>query len=390
MISMRNPEEKTLAPRIRFSGFNDAWEQRRLGDVTEVFDGTHQTPTYTDGGVMFVSVEDIATLRSDKYISRDAFEKDFKVHPEKGDTLMTRIGDIGTANVVNSDDDLAFYVSLALLKPREIDSIYLVYCLSSPFARNELYKRTLHIAFPKKINKNEIEKSLIPYPISNAEQRKIGALFSRLDNLIALHQRKCDGLKMVKKSLLEKMFPREGETTPELRFSGFTDAWEQRRISDLFKITRGHVLATDETCEQQTKETPFPVFSSQTKNEGLMGYYKEYLYQDAITWTTDGANAGTVNFRPGRFYCTNVCGVLLSGSVKADKMIAEALGMIAKSYVSYVGNPKLMNNVVAEITISIPHEVEERQKVSALIKTLDNLIALHQRKLDRNCSVSPS
>ena len=121
-----------------------------------------------------------------------------------------------------------------------------------------------------------------------------------------------------------------------------------------------------------------------------MGYYKEYLYQDAITWTTDGANAGTVNFRPGRFYCTNVCGVLLSGSVKADKMIAEALGMIAKSYVSYVGNPKLMNNVVAEITISIPHEVEERQKVSALIKTLDNLIALHQRKLDRNCSVSPS
>ena len=169
-----------------------AWEQRRLGDVTEVFDGTHQTPTYTDGGVMFVSVEDIATLRSDKYISRDACEKDFKVHPEKGDTLMTRIGDIGTANVVNSDDDLAFYVSLALLKPREIDSIYLVYCLSSPFARNELYKRTLHIAFPKKINKNEIEKSLIPYPISNAEQRKIGALFSRLDNLIALHQRKLD------------------------------------------------------------------------------------------------------------------------------------------------------------------------------------------------------
>ncbi len=200
------PREGETTPELRFSGFTDAWEQRRLGDVTEVFDGTHQTPTYTDGGVMFVSVEDIATLRSDKYISRDAFEKDFKVHPEKGDTLMTRIGDIGTANVVNSDDDLAFYVSLALLKPREIDSIYLVYCLSSPFARNELYKRTLHIAFPKKINKNEIEKSLIPYPISNAEQRKIGALFSRLDNLIALHQRKLDLLKNVKKSLLEGMF----------------------------------------------------------------------------------------------------------------------------------------------------------------------------------------
>ena len=82
----------------------------------------------------------------------------------------------------------------------------------------------------------------ISSPLSSEEQHKIGALFSCLDNLIALHQRKCDGLKMVKKSLLEKMFPREGETTPELRFSGFTDAWEQRRLGDIADVNPSSTL----------------------------------------------------------------------------------------------------------------------------------------------------
>ena len=110
-----------------------------------------------------------------------------------------------------------------------------------------------------------------------------------------------------------------------------------------------------------------------------MGYYKDYLYEDAITWTTDGANAGTVNYRAGKFYCTNVCGVLLSNEVKANQMIAEALNSVAKGYVSYVGNPKLMNNVMADIVIQIPTQAEEREQLSSFFAKLDNLITLHQR-----------
>ena len=112
-----------------------------------------------------------------------------------------------------------------------------------------------------------------------------------------------------------------------------------------------------------------------------MGYYKEYLYEDSITWTTDGANAGTVNFRKGKFYCTNVCGVLLSNIATPNKMIAEALNKIAKRYVSYVGNPKLMNNVMAEIEVSLPLDIIEQNKISAIFSGLDKLITLHQRKL---------
>ena len=170
--------------------------------------------------------------------------------------------------------------------------------------------------------------------------------------------------------------------TPKIRFKGFADDWEQRKVSELFRVTRGYVLAATQTNTTKTDEKPYPVYSSQTKDKGLMGYYKDYLYEDAITWTTDGANAGTVNYRAGKFYCTNVCGVLLSNEVKANQMIAEALNNVAKGYVSYVGNPKLMNNVMADIVIQIPTQAEEREMLSSLFASLDYLITLHQRKRD--------
>ena len=150
----------------------------------------------------------------------------------------------------------------------------------------------------------------------------------------------------------------------------------------MFKITRGSVLPVTETSEKITNETPYPVYSSQTKDNGLMGYYGKYLYENAITWTTDGANAGTVNYRAGKFYCTNVCGVLLSEKIEASKAIAEILNSVAKKYVSYVGNPKLMNNVMAEIQIAMPPTKEERDKISSYFESLDNLITSQQQEID--------
>ena len=184
----------------------------------------------------------------------------------------------------------------------------------------------------------------------------------------------------------------DNKKIPEIRFAGFTDpweqrkvaAWEQRKVAEMFKITRGYVLAAPLTDENPSDAKPYPVYSSQTKDNGLMGYYKDYLYEDAITWTTDGANAGTVNYRSGKFYCTNVCGVLLADKVTPNQMIAEALNNVAKGHVSYVGNPKLMNNVMAEITtISLPTSEKEREAISAFFDQIDNLITLHQRKYEK-------
>ena len=214
------------------------------------------------------------------------------------------------------------------------------------------------------------------------EQQQIGWYFSNLDHLITLHQRKCDETKKLKKCMLQKMFPKEGEKVPEIRFSGFTGDWEQRKVSEMFKVTRGYVLPATDTSQEMTDEMPYPVYSSQTKDNGLMGYYSDYLYEDAITWTTDGANAGTVNFRDGKFYCTNVCGVLLSDKIETSKVIAEALNNVAKRYVSYVGNPKLMNNVMADIQIAVPISKRERDQISSYFSYLDHLITLHQKKCD--------
>lgn len=140
------------------------------------------------------------------------------------------------------------------------------------------------------------------------------------------------------------------------------------------------MLAANITDGNKSGDNPYPVYSSQTKDNGLMGYYKDYLYENAITWTTDGANAGTVNYRDEKFYCTNVCGVLLGDKVTPNQMLAEAINNVAKSYVSYVGNPKLMNNVMAEICIWLPSEDTERKAISSFVYSLDYLITLHQSK----------
>ena len=170
---------------------------------------------------------------------------------------------------------------------------------------------------------------------------------------------------------------------PKLRFKGFKDDWEQRKVSEIFKITRGYVLAATETADIKDDKNCYPVYSSQTKNEGLMGFYSEYLYENAITWTTDGANAGTVRYRSGKFYCTNVCGVLLSEEGYANKAVSEALNSVAWKYVSHVGNPKMMNNVMADIEIVIPKLVKEQETISRYFDEIDDLITLHQRKLEK-------
>ena len=190
MLQKMFPQNGQKVPEIRFSGFTGDWEQRKLGELVGIYDGVHQTPDYQDSGIMFLSVENIATLKSEKYISEEAFERDYKVYPEKGDILMTRIGDVGTTNVVETAEKVAFYVSLALLKPNGIDSYFLSNAMKTNAFQKGLRERTLVTAIPQKINKDEIGKINIFITNNDEEQKKIGAYFSNLDHLITLHHRK--------------------------------------------------------------------------------------------------------------------------------------------------------------------------------------------------------
>ena len=238
--------EHKAVPNIRFKGFEDKWKDTIIGKLVKVYDGVHQTPKYKNNGVPFVSVENISNLYTNKFISKSDFENNFKnSKPTSGDLLMTRIGDVGTVNLVKNDNDLAYYVSLALLKPKikdrkkYINSYFLMYLIESPRTKKELWKRTLHIAFPKKINKNEISKVNLCICLNWKEQQKIGNFFAKLDKLFDLQQQKIDKLELLKKALLQKLFPKHDAKIPELRFKGFEDDWQEKKLSHIVDIIMG-------------------------------------------------------------------------------------------------------------------------------------------------------
>ena len=287
--------------------------------------------------------------------------------------------------LIDNPENKPFIAGLHIIygKPRgkELSKYYKQY-LTRPEYIKKQFKKLASGFKVYGLNRNTITGIKCAYPKFTAEQEKIAEILMKWDKAIELYNQQIEKLTLLKSSCIKKMFPQKGEKVTEWRFKGFSNAWEQRKVSELFRVTRGYVLAATQTETTKTDEKPYPVYSSQTKDKGLMGYYKDYLYEDAITWTTDGANAGTVNYRAGKFYCTNVCGVLLSNEVKANQMIAEALNSVAKGYVSYVGNPKLMNNVMADIVIQIPTQAEEREQLSSFFAKLDNLITLHQRKVE--------
>ena len=377
---------KSRVPQIRFKGFSGEWEDKILDKISSsIFDGTHQTPTYTDSGIPFFSVENLISKSKNKYISnKDYIEATQKNKPEKNDILITRIGNIGFSKVVIWDYDFSIYVTLAVVKQSKMfNSFYLNYYIQSSKYQAELVRKSLLSAVPCKINMNELRSTNIFLPKSITEQTKIGNYFQNLDKLIEQKEKRQQKLKQFKKAMLDKMFPKNGANTPEIRFKGFSGEWEEKEINELFTVTRGNVLATTEISNKKSEEMPYPVYSSQTKNHGLLGFYKKYLFENAITWTTDGANAGTVKYRDGKFYSTNVNGVLLSTEGYANQAIAEILNCIAWKHVSYVGNPKLMNNVMSKIKISVPSSIQEQNYISDILIMQDKLIDLHQKEIKK-------
>ena len=380
------------SPQLRFEGFTDDWEQRKLESLCEVFtDGDWiEAKDQSNSGVRLIQTGNIGITEyldkenNKKWISEETLKRLRCEEVYPGDILISRLPDpAGRACILpNLGIRMITAVDCTIIRTsKEYDSKYLVQYLSTP-TYFKIVNSFLGGGTRQRISRKNLSKIDIPVPHIFAEQQKIGEYFSNLDHLITLHQHKLDLLKEQKKGFLQKMFPKNGAKVPELRFAGFTDAWEERKIKDIFKITRGQVLAATETSEEKSDISPFPVYSSQTKNNGLMGYYKDYLFDTAITWTTDGANAGTVSYRSGKFYSTNVNGVLISDKGYTNKAISEILNLEAWKWVSHVGNPKLMNNVMGDISIMIPSSFEEQDRLSDFLNQLDDTIALHQRKLD--------
>ena len=232
---MKEKRNKTgNVPNLRFKGFAEEWEVKKLGEVVKIYDGTHQTPNYVANGIPFYSVEHVTAnqFENTRYISKDIFEKENeRVKLEKGDILMTRIGSIGVAKYINWDVKASFYVSLALIKQsHRINNEYLFHYINSNFFQSELWKRTIHVAFPQKINLGEIGMCHLKHPLSD-EQQKIASFLTLIDERIQTQSKIIQRLETLMQGLREKLF------TQKLRFKDsngkqFPD-WKERVLSEV-------------------------------------------------------------------------------------------------------------------------------------------------------------
>ncbi|MBG3691657.1 restriction endonuclease subunit S [Staphylococcus aureus] len=374
---MSNTQKKNV-PELRFPGFEGEWEEKKLGEVAKIYDGTHQTPKYTNEGIKFLSVENIKTLNSSKYISEEAFEKEFKIRPEFGDILMTRIGDIGTPNIVSSNEKFAYYVSLALLKTKNLNSYFLKNLILSPSIQNELWRKTLHVAFPKKINKNEIGKIKINYP-KKQEQQKIGQFFSKLDRQIELEEQKLELLQQQKKGYMQKIF------SQELRFKDENGndypEWEERRFADIFKF---HNKLRKPIKENLRVKGSYPYYGA----TGIIDYVDDFIFDgNYLLIGEDGANiitrsAPLVYLVNGKFWVNNHAHILspLNGNIQYLYQVAELVNY--EKYNTGTAQPKLNIQNLKIISVVISTNLEEQQKIGSFLSKLDRQIDLEEQKLE--------
>lgn len=318
-----------------------------MGDLVGIYDGVHQTPEYQDSGIMFLSVENIATLKSEKYISKEAFERDYKVYPEKGDILMTRIGDVGTTNVVETAKKVAFYVSLALLKPNGINSYFLSNAMKTNAFQKGLRERTLVTAIPQKINKDEIGKIDIFITNNDVEQQKIGAYFSTLDHLITLHQGKY--LQEKKTSL----------------------TWEQRKLSDVVDS----VDTGKSKFDKEGSSGEYPILGSTS----VIGYDDEYDYEgDFILSARVGANAGSLYRHAGKVKISDNT-VFIQASQNIEFLYQLLIRFDIKRLSFGTGQPLVKASELKRLELMMPTDMEEQIRIGVYFKNLDHLITLHRR-----------
>ena len=381
-------------PNIRFKGFTDDWEQRKLIEVCDYVDYRGKTPTKTKEGIFLVTAKNVKDgfidyETSKEYISDDAYEEVMhRGKPEVGDVLITTEAPCGNVAQVNNAN-----IALAqrIIKYRGhigvVDNTYLKYYLLFPEFQKTLNAKSSG-GTVQGIKGSVLHQQKIKYP-SYEEQKKIGQHMNNLDNLITLHQRKYDQLLNIKKSMLEKMFPKNGKKAPEIRFVGFTDDWEQRKFGD---------IGTVAMCKR--------IFKEQTSSEGDVPFYKigtfggepdafidrelfkeykskfSYPNKGDILLSASGTIGRTIEYTGNDEYFQDSNIVWLKHGDGIDNAFLEVLYSDVDWSCEGSTIKRLYNDNFLKTKFMMP-KIEEQQKIGVYFKNLDHLITLHQRKLEK-------
>ncbi|MFK2274515.1 MULTISPECIES: restriction endonuclease subunit S [Bacteroidales] len=371
MIMTDNNENKVLnVPHLRFPEFSGEWEIYPLTDFMSFKNGMNPDAKRFGRGTKFISVMDILNNQFICYdnirASVEVVDGDIETYGVNyGDILFQRssetLEDVGQANVYLDSKPAVFGGFVIRGKSKSnYYPMFFRYLLASPTARKKIIVKGAG-AQHFNIGQDGLSKVCLNIP-SIQEQEKIAKLFECIDTRIATQNKIIEDLKKLKSAISLKML--------------HSDSWEQFKIQDIASIGRGRVISSVEISQQ---ENPlYPVYSSQTSNDGIMGYLDDFMFEgEYISWTTDGANAGTVFYRNGKFNCTNVCGLLKLKKGFDAHFVSLVLAEATRMYVSTnLANPKLMNNTMGNIQIRLP-KLEEQKRISVVFRKLHGLLETH-------------
>ena len=380
-------------PKLRFKGFTDDWVQRKFHEgVTEIGDGLHGTPVYSDDGdTYFINGNNLVNgqiVINEETKMVDSCQRSL-ADKELDDTtiLMSINGTIGNL-AYYSGEKLMLGKSAAYIKVSDFDKKFVYAYLQAP-AVQDYFNDSLTGTTIKNLGLKAIREMKLAVPQDFEEQEKIGRCIGTLDNLIAHHQRKCDELKKVKKYMLQKMFPKKGEKVPEIRFAGFTDDWEQRKFGDVGSVSMCKRIFKDET----TDEGDIPFFKIGTFGGVPDAYISRKLFEDykaKYPYPTKGdillSASGTIgrmleyNGEEAYFQDSNI--VWLSHDQSIDNRFLKVLyGIVKWDGIEGSTIQRLYNDNFLKTKFQMPSK-EEQEKIGGYFANLDNLITLHQRRHD--------
>ena len=408
--------KKSDAPAIRFKGFSDAWEKRKLGDMMNVTSvkRIHQSD-WTDSGVRFLRARDIVAAAKNEepddylYISKEKYEEYSTLSGKVGvsDLLVTGVGTIGVPYLVRNLEPLYFKDGniIWFQNSDKIDSKFLFYSFSAEQIQGFI-NESAGIGTVGTYTIESGKKTPISLP-NQIEQAKVGEFFQQLDNLITLHQRKFEKLTNVKKSMLEKMFPQNGSSYPEIRFKGFTDPWEQRKFSDVVATRRGLTYKPSDIRKNGVRVLRS---SNIAEDSFVLSDEDVFVVREAVNIDCVRANDILITAANGSSRLvgkhTIISGIpeesavhggfMLLGTTKEPHFVNASMG--SSWYRRFIelfvagGNGAIGNlnkNDLDNQDIAIPSE-KEQKKIGSFFRQLDNLITLHQRELEKLQNIKKS
>ncbi|GCB31112.1 restriction endonuclease subunit S [Mesosutterella multiformis] len=371
-------QEKAKEPEIRFAGFTGAWEQRKFGEMAN-----RRSEVSASGNLPRVEYEDIVSGTGT--LNKDVFEKQSQKQGivfHSGDVLYGKLRPYLQNWLLASFNGLAvgdFWV----LEPQGLNSNYL-YRIIQTKQFDEIANQSVGTKMPR-ADWKLVSKATFLNPASFNEQRLIGKFFKDIDSLLTLHQRKYEKLLNIKKSMLEKMFPKEGEVVPEIRFKGFTGAWEQRKFGEMAN-RRSEVSASGnlprveyEDIVSGTGTLNKDVFEKQSQKQGIVFHSGDVLYGKLRPYLQNWLLASFNGLAVGDFWVLEPQG--LNSNYLYRIIQTKQFDEIANQSVG-TKMPRADWKLVSKATFLNPASFNEQRLIGKFFKDIDSLLTLHQRKLE--------